>query len=197
MKLTTKFLCVIKRELLRALIVIPVVVLLTVSALIFSSCARQEYSPPSPSSTSSLNSSTINSTTPSPTVQPSTVIVQPPPPVIVQPAPPTTQPVIISTPSNEPRAAPPSGAAGSSNTYSAPASQCGALADRLRELDILIPRNEQAAEQASRQAREACRGDSTVDCGYWTGLAEGSLRNLREFRQERGRVQTQLSRSGC
>lgn len=76
-------------------------------------------------------------------------------------------------------------------------SHCQALIQRMYELEALVTQHEQAATQASEQARSACRGTSMVDCSYWSSLARGLHRNARDFVHERARIQMQLAQLGC
>ncbi len=76
-------------------------------------------------------------------------------------------------------------------------SQCQALRQRVYELDALIAQNEQAAAQASEQARRACQGTSMVDCGYWSSYAQGLHSNVNDFVHERARLQISLAQLGC
>lgn len=76
-------------------------------------------------------------------------------------------------------------------------SQCAPLANRIDELDVLILREEQSADQASRQAHESCRGESAVDCNYWTGRAQSTLRQVREKQQEKQRLLIEKTDIGC
>ncbi len=90
-----------------------------------------------------------------------------------------------------------SSAGSSSRGGSSSSGSCSTLEKRLGELDGLILRNQQEYEHASRRAREACRGDSMVDCGYWSSYAQGLSRNVRDLTQEKSQVQLQISRNGC
>jgi hypothetical protein len=74
---------------------------------------------------------------------------------------------------------------------------CDALANRSDELEASILRQEQAAKQALSQAKEACRGDSAVDCGFWTERASGLTRQARELRRQQQKLASEKAQKGC
>lgn len=75
--------------------------------------------------------------------------------------------------------------------------QCDELANRIDELNSLILRQEQTAKQASEQAGESCRGDSAIDCGFWTERANNLTRKIRELRRKEQKLEIQREQSGC
>lgn len=75
--------------------------------------------------------------------------------------------------------------------------QCSTLASRLDELDSLLLKQEQIVNQVSTQAKESCRGDSTVDCNFWVGRASSLSKQIRELRQQQQKVLNEKAQNNC
>lgn len=75
--------------------------------------------------------------------------------------------------------------------------ECDIMANRLDELDSLILRQGQAANQALVQSRESCAGNSAVDCNFWTGRTEELNTEVRELRQQYTKLTDQRTQNGC
>ena len=75
---------------------------------------------------------------------------------------------------------------------------CPALWKRIDELDNLIVRNEDELKHANEQAKRTCRRtESSVECNMWTSAGMGYVKNIRDFKYEKSKIQNQISQAGC